>query len=383
MRHMTSVPHLPERPTVILDPDPLLSAVPGLMGFTPERSAVLMAFSPERVLLATMRVDLMLTAEGRPDRRMRAQVSRLGTIVAGYGAAGVVCAVVDDRFDSADLAGEMVRYGSTFRLVERSCRAAGGLSAGFVLPGFSAGARWFTGWFPECRRGAQTPPAPFAGPVADTGVLSDPALSSVALQRAVYHGRPLLAHRSDLAAILAPGPHCDSASCRPVTPMVPPAAPGPRDTEGAARVLGVVRRAADRAPGAELTLDCTQVNGLAEALYSVHTRDVLLALAVTELREAAEYVWVRLSRGLRGRAGAAAATLLGHLHYLHGEGALASIAVERALELDPEYNLARLIESALYHGMRPDTLAEVVAYSFDLGAQLGVDLPPQVYATAG
>ncbi|GAC58330.1 hypothetical protein GOHSU_37_00260 [Gordonia hirsuta DSM 44140 = NBRC 16056] len=380
---MTSLPHLPERPTVVVDPDPLLSSVPGLMGFTPERSAVLMAFSPERVLLATMRLDLVFTAQGRPDRQMRAQVHQLGTIVAEYGAAGVVCVVADDRFDSSDLAGEMVRYGSTFRLVERSCRAAGGLSAGFVLPAFAAGAQWFTGWFPECRRGASKPPAPFAGPVADTGLLSDPALSSVALQRAVYNGRPVLAHRSDLAAILTPGPHCDSARCRPVTPIVPPAAPGPRDSEGAIRVLEVVRRAADRARGAELTLDCTQVNSLAEALYAVHTRDVLLALAVTELREAAEYLWIRLARGLRGRAGAAAATLLGHLHYLRGEGALASVAIERALELDPEYNLARLIDSALYHGMRPSALAEVVAYSFELGAELGVDLPPQVYAAAG
>lgn len=94
-------------------------------------------------------------------------------------------------------------------------------------------------------------------------------------------------------------------------------------------------------------------------------------------------MWMRLARSLTGRAGAAAATLLAHLHYMAGEGAFASVAVERALELDPDYYLAHLLSTALEHGMRPSGLAEVVGYSFTLGRELGVGLPEQSRTPAG
>lgn len=375
---MTSIPHpLPDGSAVLIDPDPLLAAVPGLLGFTPERSIVLLAFADARTLIATMRHDLTLTGAGRPDTAMRRQLAQLGRIVAGYGAAGVVCVIADDRFAAAEPVTELIRYRATFRAVERSFNASGGLSAGFVLPGFSAGARWFTGWEPRARPGRERPPAPFGGDVADSGLLSDPRLSPVALERAVYSGRPLLPRREDLRAALEPRAHCDSAVCRPIEPAVPPAPPGPRETSGARLVLSRIRE------GASGRLECGQVNALGEALCSVHTRDILLALALTDLRDAAEQLWIRLARSLSGRAGAAAATLLGHLHYMAGEGAFASVAVERALELDPDYYLARLLSTALLHGMRPAGLAEVVAYSFTLGRELGVGLPEQTRVPAG
>lgn len=375
---MTSTPRpLPDGSAVLIDPDPLLAAVPGLLGFTPERSIVLLAFADARTLIATMRHDLTFTPEGRPDTAMRRQLAQLGRIVAGYGTAGVACVIVDDRFAAAEPATEMVRYGASFRAVERSFTAAGGLSAGFVLPEFSAGARWSTGWEPRRRPGRERPPAPFGGAVADSGVLSDPRLSPVALERAVYNGRPVLSRREDLHAALAPRPHCDSAVCRPIVPVVPPAPPGPREADGARLVLSQVRE------GASGRLECDRVNALGAALCSVHTRDILLALALTDLRDDAEQLWIRLARSLSGRAGAAAATLLGHLHYMAGEGAFASVAVERALELDPDYYLARLLSTALLHGMRPAGLAEVVSYSFTLGRDLGVGLPEQTRAPAG
>lgn len=271
---------LPDGPALLVDPDPLLAAVPGLLGFTPERSVVLLAFEDSRTLIATMRHDLTFTPDGRPDAEMHRQLRSLGRIVAGYDAAGVVCVIVDDRFAGADLSGadiaaELLRYRASFRAVERSFTAAGGLSAGFVLPEIAAGAPWFTGWEPRTRPGRTRPPAPFGGAVADRGLLTDPRLSPVALERAVYNGRPLLGRRSDLRAALEPRAHCDSDVCAPVEPVVPPAPPGPRETQGARLVLSRVRA------GASGTLACSEVNALAEALCSVHTRDILLALSVT------------------------------------------------------------------------------------------------------
>lgn len=381
---MTTPSQLPERSALFADPEPLLSAVPGLLGFTPERSVILTLFADARTLVATLRFDLEVDSAGRPTVEMQEQVRQFGTIVAGYDeVAGVVAIIVDDRFDPLAADAELVRYGVAFRLVERCFEVVGGLSAGFVLAAFAEGARWFTGWHPRPRRGCDAPPAPFAGPVPDSGVLPDPALSPVALQRAVYNGRPVLPKRSDLVAALAPGMHCDSPVCRPRRPVVPPGPPGARERAGATTVLDRIREVADQAAGRGVRLECGEVNELAEALCSVHTRDLLLGVAVTDLRDAAEQLWLRLARGLTGRAGAAAATLLSHLHYVRGEGAFALVAVQRALELDPEYNLARLIDSALAHGMRPSDLSDVVRYSFELAQTLGVDIPPQTHAPVG
>lgn len=378
---MTTSSPLPERSAGYADPDPLLAAVPGLLGFIPERSVVLTLFADNRTLVATLRLDLAVDGDGCPQLAMRQQLKQLGVIVAGYAdVAGVAAIIVDDRF-TADDAG-VHRYGRTFALVERSFGEIGGLSAGFVTASLTCGAVWFTAWHPRPRRGHTRPPAPFVRPVPDTGVLSDPAISSIAVHRAVYTGRPVLPTRADLLAELTPAAHCDSAHCRPRHPVVPPEPPGARDRAGASLVVACVRRIADQ-PAGGVRLTCEEVNELAEALCSVHTRDLLLALAMTDLREAAEELWLRLARGLTGHAGAAAATLLAHLHYLRGEGAFALVAVQRAREHDPEYNLARLIESALAHGLRPTSLSEVVTFSFDLAASLGVDLPPPVHQPAG
>ncbi|MFT3662617.1 MAG: DUF4192 domain-containing protein [Gordonia sp. (in: high G+C Gram-positive bacteria)] len=374
---MTSLSHpTPGGSALQIDPDPLLTAIPGMFGFLPERSLVIIAFADRRNHVATMRHDLVLSGSGRPTPCWTRELDRFGSIVAGYGAAGVVAVVVDDRFDATDPAGELPRYRAVFRAVERCFTAAGGVSAGFVLPGFAVGAPWFTAWEPRCRAGRSLPPAPFTGTIPEHGRLSDPMASPAALHLAVYEGRRVLARRSDLQEALGPLAHCDDERCRAVEPVVPPGPPGERDAERSRRVLDLLRSG----PVGELS--CSTTNELAEALSSVHVRDVLLALALTDLRDDAEELWIRLARRLTGRAGAAAATLLGHLHYMAGHGAFAGVALERALQLDPDYHLAQLLDSALQHGMRPSGLADVLDYSFGLGRDLGVGLPARTRTPA-
>lgn len=375
---MTSLPQpLPEGSALLNDPDPLIASVPGVFGFFPERSLVLCAFSAEGENLTNTRHDLHLDSRGRPTARWSRELCRFDSVLAGHGAAGLVAVLVDDRFDTADTAAELTRYRGVFRAVERAFSEVGGLSAGFVLREFSAGVPWFTGWEPRCRAGRPRPPAPFRGGLPPSGTLSDPLLTPVALRLAVYEGRQVLARRSDLVEALAPAAHCDDDVCRPRDPVVAPEPAGQRDARRVRLVLEVIRS------GRAARLACEQTNALAEALSSVHARDVLLALALTDLRDEAERLWTRLTRGLTGRAGAAAATLLGHLHYLAGHGALAAVAIERALELDPEYHLARLLDGALRNGLRPSALAEVLEYSFGLGQDLGVGLPAQTRLPAG
>jgi hypothetical protein len=47
-------------------------------------------------------------------------------------------------------------------------------------------------------------------------------------------------------------------------------------------------------------------------------------------------------------------TLLATYSWWHGDGALARVALDRALRCDPGYRLARLLELMLDEGIRPD-----------------------------
>jgi hypothetical protein len=64
-------------------------------------------------------------------------------------------------------------------------------------------------------------------------------------------------------------------------------------------------------------------------------------------------LWVDVLRRAQPELGAAPATLLGFAAWRAGEGAVASIALERALRVDPGYRMARLLDHALRHGLSP------------------------------
>ena len=54
-------------------------------------------------------------------------------------------------------------------------------------------------------------------------------------------------------------------------------------------------------------------------------------------------------------------TVLAWVAYAHGHGALANVAVERALESDPGYEMARLIEDALSRMITPTEIRLLTA----------------------
>ncbi|MFM9376223.1 DUF4192 domain-containing protein [Gordonia sp. VNK21] len=357
----------PDDEVVPADPDALLAALPALLGFPPEESLVLLAFTDRGRLIATIRIDLDLDEQGRPDLEMRRQLTKLGGVAARYeGVVGTVAVRVD-----AESGPDAPRdYRTFFRMVDRAFGPAGGLSAGFALPAVVAGARWFHCFAP------MIPEVPFLWPPEASGLLSDPALSAVALSRAVRSGRQVCADRTEIAGQLAPLPHCADRPCRARTPIVRPAPPGPADARRCRLILDQLEHGTGE-------LSCDRMNALAEAISSVHARDLLLALALTDRRDAAEDLWRVLARRLDGRAGAAAATLLGHLHYMAGEGVYAGAALDRALEHDPDYHLARLLNTALFHGLRPSELADVNDFSVTLADQLDVALPPRTHRPAG
>lgn len=353
------------------NPDALLAAVPGLLGFVPEQSIVLVTFRDDRVVGATMRHDLELTRGGLPTVGMKQLFERLGTLAASYEVIGTVAVIIDDRFPSDD-----PRYVKIAKAVNRAFRPAGGVSAVFAMPEAVAGARWRTIWRP----GANAKPRPpFVREVLETGVLSDPNASATALERALASGRRILARRSEMETMLDPQPHCSDPECRAESPLPYRHAPDDADARGLQLTLAVV----DRFESGDTDLTCHELNRIAEALVSVHVRDALLGLSLTGMRPAAEDLWRTLTCRLRGPARAAAATLLGHLHYMAGEGAYAGVAFSAAHEADPDYNLANLLDTALINGLRPRDLSGLAELAFEVSERLGSQLPPAVYEAAG
>ncbi|HEX6498543.1 MAG TPA: DUF4192 domain-containing protein [Micromonosporaceae bacterium] len=67
-------------------------------------------------------------------------------------------------------------------------------------------------------------------------------------------------------------------------------------------------------------------------------------------------LWLDVVRRAQPHLVAAPATLLAFAAWQGGDGALASVALERALGVDPDYRLARLLDEALRHGLPPDVL---------------------------
>lgn len=73
-----------------------------------------------------------------------------------------------------------------------------------------------------------------------------------------------------------------------------------------------------------------------------------------EAEEAMERILVDLCAQVDGPLAAAPLALLGWHSWARGEGALARIAVDRALAEDPTYRLAGLLTAVLDHGIAPD-----------------------------
>jgi hypothetical protein len=88
-------------------------------------------------------------------------------------------------------------------------------------------------------------------------------------------------------------------------------------------------------------------------LVDLRVRDDAWARMDAAFNDAHQRLWTHLIRRLPADFVAAPASLLAFTAWQSGDGALASIAVERALEADPEYSMALLIADALHAGLPP------------------------------
>lgn len=91
-------------------------------------------------------------------------------------------------------------------------------------------------------------------------------------------------------------------------------------------------------------------------------------------------MWLDLARRLPAPYRVPALTLFAYSMYCRGDGTLAGIALLTATNMDPDYQLAGLMDSALRAGLTPKRICELSKVGYRLGVARGVNMPEQVLA---
>jgi hypothetical protein len=125
-------------------------------------------------------------------------------------------------------------------------------------------------------------------------------------------------------------------------------------------VLEALARSRPGVPVARVRLTDEEVARLLWGLRDRAVRDRALELALGPDAAAAEQLWTECTRRAPAPLDAAPATLLAVSTWLRGDGAMADVALTRALAGDPGYALARLLAQALAGCMRPAELRGLI-----------------------
>lgn len=186
------------------------------------------------------------------------------------------------------------------------------------------------------------------------------ALTLVAATGA-FEGRVVQRDRDDLTATLAPpeflaaeaaGQRLDRSRDRWERDV---ADRGPAAVGVAARVAW--RRAIDNRRASAVDLDPEQASDLVVALLDVDVRDAVLCWAADDADELLAVLY-RLAATTVAPYDVAVCTLLAITSWVRGDGAVANVALDRALAGDPSYNLALLVRTALAGQVPPATVRQ-------------------------
>ncbi|MFI7606805.1 DUF4192 domain-containing protein [Micromonospora sp. NPDC049366] len=314
----------------VRSPADLLAAVPYLLGFHPADSVVVVALRGRRIIFAA-RADLPHPADpAGPARHLAGVVRRQradAATVVGYGPAERVTPAVD-----------AVRAALT--------------GAGLVLLDALrvTGDRW---WSYVCTESGCCPPQ---------GRPYDPGASEVTAS-AVFAGQVALPDRAALVAQVASVEGAARTAMRQATAdaerrlsrLIGRASGadlsegGPLRAAGLAAVRGALRRQRRRE-----RLGDDEVAWLSLLLTHMPVRDH--AWERTDGRDRDIALWTDVLRRAEPELIAAPACLLAFAAWRAGQGALAAVALERALAGHPDYSLALVLDDLLRRGVPPSEL---------------------------
>jgi hypothetical protein len=298
----------------------LLSAVPYLLGFHPDDSLVVVALRGRRVILAA-RHDL-------PPPEDRAELAvHLARVIARQ---GVTAATLIGYGTSAQLDGLMVLAAAALR------------DAGIrVLDAIRVGDGQFTSYLCD---DARCCPAPV------------PPRDSVVAAAATYAGQVALPDRAALVAQIAPVTGAGrermvSATVRAQQRLTDMFGDGRGFRESLARAGRRAVRDAEHRYRAGRALTDDEIAWLGLTLLELKVRDYAWQRVDTEPWRLP--LWTDVLRRVESGYVPAPAVLLAWAAWRVGVGALARVAVERALAHDPEYAMARRLDELLSDGTSP------------------------------
>ncbi|GIJ35002.1 DUF4192 domain-containing protein [Micromonospora sediminimaris] len=192
------------------------------------------------------------------------------------------------------------------------------------------------------------------------GVAYDPAGSRIAAE-AVYRGLAPLPDRAALERLITPISGAERDRMRATTTTALHRLTGMLADETSA-TAGTATEHVVRA-GVAAVQQAYESAARGEALSDDEVAWLTAVLMVPEVRDHAwiscdgsdgqRRLWIDVTRRAMPATSAAPACLLAITAYLAGDGALANIAVTRALHADPDYHLAHLLGHALQAGVSP------------------------------
>jgi hypothetical protein len=318
-------------------PDSMLAVIPGLLGFHPTRSLVVVGAGPPRGRIqVAFRYDLPEPPDPDAAAKIAAHAAAVlvrhqltVAVVVGYGPGPMVTPVADalvGELRRADitlhdmLRVENGRYWSYSCQDPRCCPAEG-------VP-FDPGAHPATETMAAAGNKALRDRAALAATIAPVGGLAAESMRQ-ATRRAERHATDLI------RAAMGPGRQGGA-----VQPLI---------EEGLRAVAGAIDVYRD---GGRISSD-DQMAWLAVSVADLRVRDDAWARMDPGHVGAHLRLWTDVTRRAPARYVPAAASLLAFVAWQAGNGALANIAAERALAADPEYSMALLLLDAVGAGLPP------------------------------
>lgn len=321
----------PDQPLLrVSGPGELAQVIPYLLGFHPSRSLVVVGLRDGRVVV-TARMDLADVGDAATD-----DPDVIGDTLAAMldsSVARVVAVVFDDEAGMSVSADVVLPWSD---LADRLHMVA-------TLMGLDVDEIALVGngriWSYECADPACCPPE---------GRLLEP--DSAVAATAAYAGLVALPDRASLAALLARRIDPELLPLRYEELRTAERAEGGDDRSDVRALFAAARRFDDP----ELTEPLSDADRIsfAVALRRIAVRDSLwLAVDCGEID--GRVLWRRLATSLPAPYDAAPLFLFAWASYRAGDGALAGIAAERALESDPGYSAAYLVLGALSSALDP------------------------------
>ena len=322
------------RPAVrISGPADLVGAIPYLLGFVPDCSVVAVALhggGRSARLGLTVRVDLP-PASGVAD----CATFITGHLVRAGARATIIVLYADGEAHPCDLDQLIAELGR--------CTAAARVELWDVLQ--VANDAWRSRL---CGDAACCPPG---------GTPIDSTAPSLVQVHAIAAGLSALPSRQALADTLKPGEAgAVAAVSREISRLTARRVSQTRSAVESrrARTVQMAKQIVyQRHLGGRAPLSPWRAARLLIGLADIGARDRCCQWTSGEHGDAAVSLWTELVRVSPTPYAAAPATLLGYVAWQQGFGALANIAVQRALADDPGYSLALLIDQALADGLDP------------------------------